>query len=422
MRRFPSSWSTVLAQLGFKRKRPAKVSRDFRGRRPRIEQLESRQMLTVDGLGLAGYWSLDATSGSTVEDATTPSYDGTLIDGAWDPTSGVIAGSLALDGINDYVDISLAGRTIIGDQDFAISGWVKATGEAGKQQAVIGVNTSVGNNQWLLFIGKADDSSNNDLLRIHDYASGGFQTAAPVAFGDGTWHHFVASRKGGRVDLYVDGVYQMDYQSSASFTSSDTWSIGQENDPAGESDFLNGSVDEFRVYSRALSSEEITQLANARFNPGESLVVSTLDDENDGNYGPGDLSLREAIALAETLPGPDTITFDTTLFADGPKEITLADQDDTNFTVGPINYGIAVDDNATGTGYLMYSKQNVHSRFSGDAVHADNANHLIAVQNVGGMWQYNTNSDWIEFTSVSSDVLLASVNFSTDTVTDLKGE
>ena len=40
------------------------------------------------------------------------------------------------------------------------------------------------------------------------------------------------------------------------------------------------------------------------------LVVDTTADENNGNYGPGDLSLRQAIALANANPGADTIGFD----------------------------------------------------------------------------------------------------------------
>ncbi|WP_036485644.1 choice-of-anchor Q domain-containing protein [Myxosarcina sp. GI1] len=42
----------------------------------------------------------------------------------------------------------------------------------------------------------------------------------------------------------------------------------------------------------------------------EDLVVSTIEDENDGDFSAGDLSLREAIALANKREGADTITFD----------------------------------------------------------------------------------------------------------------
>ena len=41
----------------------------------------------------------------------------------------------------------------------------------------------------------------------------------------------------------------------------------------------------------------------------EEFIVSTTEDENDGDFGAGDLSLREAIALANEQQGADTITF-----------------------------------------------------------------------------------------------------------------
>jgi CSLREA domain-containing protein len=45
----------------------------------------------------------------------------------------------------------------------------------------------------------------------------------------------------------------------------------------------------------------------------QEFIVSTLEDENDGNHDAGDLSLREAIALANENEGEDTITFDSSL-------------------------------------------------------------------------------------------------------------
>ena len=53
----------------------------------------------------------------------------------------------------------------------------------------------------------------------------------------------------------------------------------------------------------------------------EEFIVSTTEDENDGNFSAEDLSLREAIALAES---GDTITFDSSL-SNGTIDLTLGD-------------------------------------------------------------------------------------------------
>lgn len=44
-----------------------------------------------------------------------------------------------------------------------------------------------------------------------------------------------------------------------------------------------------------------------------SLIVDTIADVHNGDYTPGDISLREAIAAAGPNPGPDTVTFATAL-------------------------------------------------------------------------------------------------------------
>jgi hypothetical protein len=53
------------------------------------------------------------------------------------------------------------------------------------------------------------------------------------------------------------------------------------------------------------------------------LVVNTTDDTTTGAEPPGDLSLRDAVNLANALSGAETITFDSAVFAK-PQTITLA--------------------------------------------------------------------------------------------------
>ena len=54
-----------------------------------------------------------------------------------------------------------------------------------------------------------------------------------------------------------------------------------------------------------------------------SLLVDTLVDESDGNYSAGDMSLREAIGLANGSAGTNTITFASALTSGGPAAILL---------------------------------------------------------------------------------------------------
>jgi hypothetical protein len=85
--------------------------------------------------------------------------------------------------------------------------------------------------------------------------------------------------------------------------------------------------------------------------------------------------------------------------------------------------GVAVQDNATGTGYLMYSSSDVHSRFSGAAApHPENHPHFIAVRNVAGQWQYDNDSGYQPFTPQESDLLVAEIDFSNRVISDLVGQ
>ena len=78
--------------------------------------------------------------------------------------------------------------------------------------------------------------------------------------------------------------------------------------------------------------------------------------------------------------------------------------------VGDLGYGIASQDNASGTGYVMYSIANVHSRFQ---VFNGQSDHFVVVRHNGTSWQYDTNSNWVDFTSQTGDRLLADVDFGT---------
>jgi hypothetical protein len=87
-----------------------------------------------------------------------------------------------------------------------------------------------------------------------------------------------------------------------------------------------------------------------------------------------------------------------------------------------VGMGAACLDTATGTGYLMYSAEEVNTRFV--AHPPDGANkprHFICVKYDAGSWKYDNNLAYYAFTPKPSDVLVALLNFDTDTVTSLQG-
>lgn len=90
-------------------------------------------------------------------------------------------------------------------------------------------------------------------------------------------------------------------------------------------------------------------------------------------------------------------------------------------SLGTLGAGVAVDDSATGAGYLMFSAASVHARFAANAPAAGAADHVIAVRYSGGQWQYNNDAGWFAFTPAADDLLLAEVDFTADTVYGLGG-
>ena len=110
----------------------------------------------------------------------------------------------------------------------------------------------------------------------------------------------------------------------------------------------------------------------------------------------------------------------TTIYVGGHYEVQSLGGKKTR-DVTQLKHGVACLDSATGTGYLLYSAENVHSRFAAHPPHASNADHFVCVRYSGG-WQYDTNSAYYSFTPRSSDVLVAAVDFTNDTVTSLAGQ
>jgi alpha-glucuronidase len=148
--------------------------------------------------------------------------------------------------------------------DFTVAMWVKTTDTAG----------SAGNNWWAgkalvdgeVSGGAADWGTaivNGKFVLGVGSTSGDTTIASSVNINDGTWHHVLATRKSsdGSVTVYVDGVSRgTGTGPTGSRTATTSLRIGASR--PGGSAFLNGTLDDVRVYGRILTATEITALAS----------------------------------------------------------------------------------------------------------------------------------------------------------------
>jgi len=229
----------------------------------------------ADNGGIVGCWKLDETSGTTAADSSGKGHNGTLVNmtppGCWIP--GQIGNALSFDGTNDYVDLGTDSSLNFGSSEpFTVAAWVKTTENYGMivsfRSSTDGgpvIDLAVG------YEGRADDPGKAMILVRQDGGSGGYANVKGGAVNDGQWHHMAAVRSSdGTVELFLDGVSQgtnSGAESGGAITT-DLRAIGSErrwvSDIFGTADqrYLVGTIDDVRVYNRALGVAEIATLAN----------------------------------------------------------------------------------------------------------------------------------------------------------------
>lgn len=217
--------------------------------------------LSVQPSGLVAYYPLDEGTGSTTADASQYQNDGTTNGGVqWYP--GKIGGSL---------DINNAGAVSVPDNSnlptgsaMTISAWVKANAWENNDATIISQWTYPGAPGWAIQTGT------NYNLRV-------FIAGSPSDFGDnyidtdantwnvfGAWRHVVMVYDGtasasSRAKIYIDGalVGATTYGTIPATlqNSSSPLSIGEF---PGLTRYMNGAIDQVKIFNRALSASEIS--------------------------------------------------------------------------------------------------------------------------------------------------------------------
>ena len=205
---------------------------------------------------LVAWWKLDDGSSNTAVDSSGNGHNGTL---AGDPNwvDGIAGGALAFDGDGDYVDIGKDPSFDITRQ-ITVSAWIKVSAFDRDWHAII----AKGDRAWRL-----QRNWNKDTL---EFACSGLvvpdtswgQIYGTTDVNDGHWHHVAGVYDEEKLYLYVDG------KLDASAEAPGTIRINDEPVYIGENSqtpnrYWNGLIDDVRIYSYALSHDEISAIAQS---------------------------------------------------------------------------------------------------------------------------------------------------------------
>jgi len=207
--------------------------------------------------GLVGYWSFNEGTSTIALDYSGNKNKGTLVNGpTW--ADGKQGKALNFDGGNDYVDvpdtpsISLTGN-------FALSVWIKTTSNSVQQGIIEKYTTTPPSISGYLIRIRSDGKL--QAFSVNSAGTLGSATSNTVITTN-VWHYVAAVYDGATMKIYLDGVQDV----SASDTinpddGSGTLKIGARGDDALTP--FSGSIDDVRVYNRALPADEIQKLYNA---------------------------------------------------------------------------------------------------------------------------------------------------------------
>jgi len=197
------------------------------------------------------YWPLDETNGTTAHDVTAMADNGTVNGATWS-SSGQVAGCLNFNGVNNYVQVA---NTVT--NDFSLSFWVKTTQSGGAGQWW----------QGRCLVDGFVASNTNDFGTSLSGNNFAFGTGNPdttivstAVINDGAWHQCVATRvqSTGAMQIYVDGVWQASgIGGTNALTTAAALRFGCRQTGIN---FFNGSLDDIRIYGRALGSNEVAAL------------------------------------------------------------------------------------------------------------------------------------------------------------------
>ncbi|MBW2984264.1 hypothetical protein KY361_04065, partial [Candidatus Woesearchaeota archaeon] len=195
--------------------------------------------------GLVLYMPFEEGGGTSTDDWSATHTDGTLNDVTWN-SSGKYGKTIDFPGISgDNVALGVPKSLNMTKKNMTVMVWFKPKDWGVKQYPGFIGRQNWPTQGWLLFI----NQYNYLNFRVHD-GSAVYTAQVQMNLNNGTWYHATGRFNGSHVNLYLDGEL---IKSTAFSGTIEDYEIGSINIGNG----FNGSLDELRVYQRALTQQEI---------------------------------------------------------------------------------------------------------------------------------------------------------------------
>jgi len=288
--------------------------------------------------GLVGYWSFDEGSGAMAYDTSSCGNNGTLTNGPiW--VDGKYGKALSFDGEDDYVNVPNAAS--LNPAELTFEGWFYPLPDT-EYQALLskGYASYLSQNEDYEFVWIPDGAHPAHFV-VNTANNGRTSWYAFSNVSSDQWHYVAMTYKSGQWRVYYDGqMWERTDVTGDLIGSSYPLQIGAESE-AGR--LMKGSIDEVRIYNRALSEEEI--MANMMQPHGkiasQTVTLASRDSTaitftwNTTGIAYGNYTLN---AMADTVPGETDTTDNTCL--DGWIVVTIPGDINGDFRVGPADFAL----------------------------------------------------------------------------------
>jgi len=245
---------------------------------------------------LVGWWKFNESEGGNAYDSV-GGHDGTLMgDPTWRPGDGKIGGALEFDGVGDYVEVE-GYKGISGSNPRTVTAWVKTESNGSSLSIVRWGTAEISGGLWSNVI-DADGKLRAAVV--------GGSVVGDTVINDNTWHHVaivLPDKEDVKVEdilLYVDG--EREYTTISSGSQTIDTAVGM--DVLISLDGSVGLLDDVRVYSYALSWEEIVELADvSAFGPDPADGATDVNTRMELSWSAGVGVVSHDIYFGTSSPG-----------------------------------------------------------------------------------------------------------------------